>query len=86
MPKYRVFNPGPNHACEYKPGHGRYDIPPGDSIEVDSKALAESLIVDSQGHLHMSLVEELPKLKPEPKKPFPSLIEKKNNGVSEKNK
>lgn len=57
MPKYFVFNPGPNTAVELKPGIGEFRIGPDKRVEIPTKELAQSLVVDSGGHLRLEIVE-----------------------------
>lgn len=86
MKKYFVFNPGPNMAVELKPGFGEFRILPDKRIEVATKELAESLVVDSNYHLKLEVVEVVEKVeakKPEIKTTISSSKKEENSGPSE---
>lgn len=59
MPKYFVFNPGPNPSVTLIPEVFTYEILPEKEIEIvdhkgyTAKELAESLVKDSGGHLKL---------------------------------
>lgn len=60
MPKYRIFNPGPNPAVEIKPGLGVFEIGVEKSIIIENQVIADSLVRDSQGHLQLSIIPDPP--------------------------
>jgi hypothetical protein len=83
MVKYLVHNPDAVTAKEVKPGIGEFVIQPNTTIEVASKELAESLAVDSGGHLKWVVVEDGVVLKPDLNASFAEAVEVSNKKKAE---